>query len=910
MGKSNQTVRHINTRRMGKKAAAVVLSSALFIQPAFGWGNYVYADAPIDSTSGDTYAAPLNSLQKLSEEILTSGARLVTYQYALQRGTKTYKTRMNVIEADLSNPYIKLDVMTGKDGKTATGNPVTKMTKETGAVAGVNGDYWMMGSDQVPMGGSISKGEMITSPAELTGMYAFAVTKNGTPTIDQYRFTGNVALADGQSFPLSGINKMKYDKEPGKQHSHINAMYVYTSAWKGTKRPNDTTTTPTEVLVRNGVVEQISDMGALPMEVPEDGVILRGHGQAAEFMRRTMQVGTSLKIDYKLLSQSTGQSVDPSSFQMMISGHTLLVENGKASSFTRDTSGISGSGVTARTAVGYSKDGRYAYIVTAESNSVSSGFTLKEFQQALVQAGIWKAVNLDGGGSTTMTNRPLGDFDTKLTHETKEGGNNVRSVVNGLGVFTTAPAGKVKGMTLSGEKTLFIGQRATYSMRAYDEHYNPVDASNLDVKWSAADGKMKWDKDAFVAQSSGKATIVATSGGAKTTAEVTIIGAKDLSSLQIATGSAQLSAGASVPVPVKATLLNGNQATVPSSAVKWEIRGFNGKVEDGVLKVNSVPEGTKIGYAIASYDGLRTMIPLTLGSEKLIENFNQTNMGVSFSGLPKGSTKGQVSIEGGFGGRGANDKVLKLSYDMNAGGSADKFAYAELNGSTGMELPNGTSGLKFDVYGDKSFTNLRLEIHDANKKAHYVNVAESINWEGWKTVEVDLSSLGISYPAKLKRLYLVNFKEDQDERATEGTVAFDNLIAQLPAGSSDIFPTATMNLTVNSKSSTVNGALKKLDVAPIVLNGSTYVPVRVVLDAFGGEALWNGPAQTVTIMRGERFLEMIVNQKAFVRNGSRLASDVAPIIRQGRTLVPLRFVSEQLGLTVKWEQNTKSITIH
>lgn len=908
MGKSNYSVRHTRTRRFGVKAAAVVLSSALFIQPALGWGSYVYADAPIESSNRD--AAPVNSLQKISEEVLTSGARLVTYQYTLQRGSKTYKTRMNVIEADLRNPYIKLDVMTGKNGKTATGNPVTKMTKETGAVAGVNGDYWMMGSDQVPMGGSISDGVMITSPAELTGMYAFAVTKSGTPTIDQYRFTGSVALNDGQSFPLSGINKMKYDKEPGKQHSHMNAMYVYTSAWSGMKRPNDTSTTPTEVLVRNGVVEQISDMGALPVEVPEDGVILRGHGQAADFMRRTMQVGTSVKVDYRLTSQSSGQAVDPSSFQMMISGHTLLVENGKASSFTRDTSGISGSGVTARTAVGYSKDGRYAYIVTAESNSVSSGFTLKEFQQALVKAGVWKAVNLDGGGSTTMTNRPLGEFDTKLTHETKEGGNNVRSVVNGLGVFTTAPTGKVKGMTLSGEKTLFIGQRATYSMKAYDEYYNPVDASNLDVKWSSANGKMKWDKDAFVAQSPGKATIVATSGGAKTTAEITIIGAKDLSSLQIAAASAPLTAGASVPVPIKATLRDGNKATVPASAIKWELRGFSGKVVDGVLRVDSVPAGTKIGYAIASYDGLKTMIPVTLGAEKLIDNFNQSNTSVSFSGLPKGSTVGQVSIEGGFGGRGANDKVIKLAYDMKAGGNTDKFAYAELNGSTGMELPSGTSGLKFDVYGDKSFNNLRLEIHDANKKAHYVNVAESLNWDGWKTVEVNLSSLGISYPAKLKRLYLVNFKQDQDERATEGTVAFDNLTAQLPAGSSDIFPSATMNLTVNSKSSKVNGEVKKLDVAPIVLNGSTYVPVRVVLDAFGGEALWSGAAQSVTIMRGERFLEMIVNQKGFVRNGTRLTSDVAPIIRQGRTLVPLRFVSEQLGLTVKWDQNTKSITIH
>lgn len=905
MMKSPASATRMPKGRWGTKAAVIVLSGTLLIQPLAGWGTYVYAD----SSSGTVSSASINQLKKLSEEIITSGAKLVKYQYTTKRGSKTYKTLINVIEADLQNQYLKLDVMTGQNGKTAASQPVTKMTKETGAVAGVNGDYWMMGSDRVPMGGSISDGVLITSPAELQGMYAFAVSKDGTPSIGQYRFEGNITASDGQTFPLAGINKMKYDKEPGKVHSHTNAMYIYTSAWKGTKRPNDTTSTPTEVLVRDGVVEQISEMAPLPIDVPEDGYILRAHGKAAEFIRQHVQVGAPVQSEYRLIAQSSGQAVDPSSFQMMISGHTLLVENGKASAFTRDTSGISGSSVTARTAVGYSKDGRYAYIVTAESNSVSSGLTLKEFQQALVQAGAWKAVNLDGGGSTTMADRPLGETETKLTHETKEGGNNIRSVVNGLGVYTTAPQGKVKGMTLRGEKTLFIGQRAAFSMKGYDEYYNPVvDFTDVDIKWSASNDKLKWDGDAFVANKSGKTQVVAVSGGAKATEEVEVIGADQIAEMSIATSSAPLSEGSNIKLPVKITLQDGRNYTLPASSVKWETSGFQGSVQEGSLHIDSVPEGTKIGYAIASYDGLRTMIPLTVGAEKLFEDFNAVNYPVSFSGLPNGTTTGQVAVEGNIGDRSANDKALKLTYDMTSG-TGNKFAYAELNGSTGIDLPSGTSGMKLDVYGDKSFNNLRMEIHDANKKIHYVNVQESVNWEGWKTVEVNLSSENIAYPAKLKRLYLVNFADGQDERAPQGMIAIDNLRAQLPAGSSSILSNAAMDLTVNSKSAKINGETKSLDVAPMVLNGSTYVPVRVILDAFGGETKWDGASQRVTILRGDRFLEMNVNQKAINQNGKRLTSDVAPVMRNGRTLVPLRLVSEQLGLTVKWEQKTKSITI-
>ncbi|MGG4394208.1 stalk domain-containing protein [Paenibacillus thiaminolyticus] len=887
-------------RHPGVRVAVVlVLSGALLMQPAAGWG---WGAPAVVEASGS-----VQSLKKLSEEIITSGAKLVTYQYTTVRNSKTYTTILNVIEADVKNPYIKLDVMTGQNGQTAVGQTVTRMTKETGAVAGVNGDFWMMSSDRVPMGASIDDGVLITSPAELKGMYAFAVKKDGTPTIDQYRFDGSIQLADGQTFPLSGINKMKYNKEPGGEHSHINALYIYTSAWKGTVRPNDTSTTPTEVLVRNGVVEQISESGALPIEVPEDGYILRGHGTAAQFMRNNLQVGESVEANYHLIAQSNGQSVDPSSFQMMISGHTLLVDNGKTVSFTRDTSGISGGSATARTAIGYSKDGRYAYLVTAQSNSVSSGLTLKEFQQALAEVGIWRAVNLDGGGSTTMANRPLGETETKLTFETKEGGNNIRSVVNGIGVYTTAPKGEVKGMTLAGDQTLFIGQQATFSLKGYDQYYNPVDASNADIKWSSSNDKLKWNGSAFTAMKSGTAEVTATSGGAKTTQKVQVIGADQVDDIRIAASSAPLVAGTKATLPVKVTLQDGSTATLPTSSVEWELRGFKGTVTDGVLQVDSVPEGGKIGYAIASYDGVRTMIPLTPGAEKKLEDFNAVNYPVSFSGLPKNATTGKVTVEGGFGGRSANDKVLKLSYDMTSG-SGDKFAYAELNGSNGITLPGGTSGMKLDVYGDNSFNNLRMEIHDGSK-AHYISVVESVNWEGWKTVEADLAALNLSSAAKLKRIYLYNPKEDQDERVPQGTVAIDNLIVKLPAGTDAVLNRPAMELTVGSKTAQLNGEKKQLDVAPLILNNVTYVPVRTIIDAFGGDTDWDAKTKRVTALRGNSMIDMTVGEKSFTQNGKRTKSDVAPIVRQSRTLVPLRLVSEQLGLSVKWDKKTKSITI-
>lgn len=63
------------------------------------------------------------------------------------------------------------------------------------------------------------------------------------------------------------------------------------------------------------------------------------------------------------------------------------------------------------------------------------------------------------------------------------------------------------------------------------------------------------------------------------------------------------------------------------------------------------------------------------------------------------------------------------------------------------------------------------------------------------------------------------------------------------------------------------------------------------------------------VLRGAKALDLTVNKKEFLLNGKRQSADVAPLILNGRTLVPLRLVTEQLGLTVKWEQITKTVTI-
>ncbi|WP_083609457.1 stalk domain-containing protein [Paenibacillus sp. P3E] len=902
MGKKSREQLQEMKKQPAKKWIAASLAGVLWIMPVLGiegMPQFSSGPAPIAE------AASSFAVTKLGEEVITSGAIMMKYKYTTARSGKAASGLADVIRIDLSNAYVSLDVMTGKGGHLTTRQSTGGMAAETGAVAAVNGDYFNTGGEGAPIGGQVSGGVVVSTPSQLDGMYAFAVTKDRKPVIDEYSFEGLVTAEDGAQFPLSGINKGAYSPEGGSStYSHANAAYIYTDAWTALDRPKNSSTTPTEVLVENDIITQISADKALPMAVPKGAYILRTHGLGAQFVKAHLVVGQKLSSVYTLRSKTTKQELDPASLQMMIGGHTILVNNGQAATFSRSTSSI--GGYRARTALGYSQDGRYVYVIAVEDNANSAGMSLTELQSFMTNIGVWKGLNLDGGGSTTMVDRPLAETSTTLTFNT-EYGTEQRSIVNGVGVYTSAPQGEVKGIKISGSSAMLIGQKASYSLKGYDTYYNPIDVASGNPSWTSSNGSVTISGGEATAVKAGTATLTAASGAATASTKVTVLGGENLSSLTVGTATAPLTAGASVSVPVTAVAQNGSSLTVPPASLNWELIGFKGSVVDGKLTVDSVDPGVTTGYAIARYDGFSTAVVLSAATATPWEDFENVSYPIAFTSNVS-SVTGTAAVMAGSAEK-AGSKVLSLSYDMTAG-SGKMYAYAQLNGSSGKSIPAAATSMSLDVMGDMSLNWLRAEVVDGSGAISYIDLAKVIDWNGWKNLNIDLSGSGIKFPASLKRLYVVNVEEGQDERAKTGTVAFDNLSFVMPSLSSEAgLPKGTAAMSIGSKSITLNGVKKPIDVAPIVKNGSTYVPIKVVMDAFGGSASWDKNTKGILVLRGAKALDLTVNMKEFVLNGKRQSAEVAPLILQGRTLVPLRLVSEQLGLTVKWEQKTKTVTI-
>ncbi|WP_207799707.1 stalk domain-containing protein [Candidatus Cryosericum hinesii] len=123
-----------------------------------------------------------------------------------------------------------------------------------------------------------------------------------------------------------------------------------------------------------------------------------------------------------------------------------------------------------------------------------------------------------------------------------------------------------------------------------------------------------------------------------------------------------------------------------------------------------------------------------------------------------------------------------------------------------------------------------------------------------------------------------------------------------------------MVLQIGNSKFTVNGASTTLDSPPVIKNGRTLVPIRAIIEALGGTVGWDGTARKATVTLGSTTIELWIGKNAAKVNGVSKPIDstnakVVPEIINGRTMLPLRFVSENLGCSVVWAAATKTITI-
>lgn len=131
-------------------------------------------------------------------------------------------------------------------------------------------------------------------------------------------------------------------------------------------------------------------------------------------------------------------------------------------------------------------------------------------------------------------------------------------------------------------------------------------------------------------------------------------------------------------------------------------------------------------------------------------------------------------------------------------------------------------------------------------------------------------------------------------------------------------PTLTIVLKIGSPFMTVGGQKVAIDasgkVAPSIQNGRTLLPIRALIEALGGTVGWDSATRKATIELKGTTLQLWIGKSTATVNGRSTPIDakdkkVMPVIVQGRTLLPLRFVAENLGLDLVWDGAQQIVTL-
>ncbi len=108
----------------------------------------------------------------------------------------------------------------------------------------------------------------------------------------------------------------------------------------------------------------------------------------------------------------------------------------------------------------------------------------------------------------------------------------------------------------------------------------------------------------------------------------------------------------------------------------------------------------------------------------------------------------------------------------------------------------------------------------------------------------------------------------------------------------------------------LNGHILSFDTDPIEVDGTTLVGYRAIMEALGAEVIWDEETQTVTASKDDKTISLTIDSDIAYVNGEPKKLLKAPKIEGNSTMIPVRFMAEELGMKVEWDDNGKLITIN
>lgn len=330
-----------------------------------------------------------------------------------------------LMSVDTKNPYVSIEGVLGSGkiiGTERPSNMAIRSTTDTKIFfGGTNGDFFVTQGDVgLPVGLTVVNSEFAHTPSAATSRRVGGVSDEGLGLLaTQLEFSFNLQTAT-ETYPISHVNYKRGENELVLYNKH-NAATTATNAY-GTELlaellPGEKWETSGSVKLK--ITDKQQNVGS--MAIPADKVVLSGHGTMAAALD-ALNIGDEVTVNMSL--KFDGEEVDVA---QCIGGDTyaLIVNNGQVeqSNFWNE--------VHPRTAFGASQDGSVLYFLVVDGRSVkSTGCTTKVLGEIIHHYGAYKAVNWDGGGSSCLYVRNLGQMNNGSDGQERACGNGMFAVAN------------------------------------------------------------------------------------------------------------------------------------------------------------------------------------------------------------------------------------------------------------------------------------------------------------------------------------------------------------------------------------------------------------------------------------------------------------------------------------------------
>ena len=666
---------------------------------------------------------------------------------------------IQVLKIDLTNPLLEFTMIPGNDDLVSLERPSNisqRIDKPGNFVLGaVNGDFW--GGTRTPLGITVQEGDLMVSPYERA---AFSISKTKKPLISLFSTKIKLVPDSNPSKEIFVNSLNRYWDDSG--------YFLYSSGWKETPKRDK----PVKDIFLEFEGNPLPPTGSKTVTVAE---IKEGTGDipippqnyclqmwANEPGADTFAVGQKFSLVFETTPEIEG-------WDTVVGGGPAIIKNGVCC-LKDSPEPFRGNFVTdqhPRTGVGYSEDEKTLFLVVVDGRQpgFSIGVSLYELADIMINLGCYQAVNFDGGGSSCMVVR------NEVASSPSDGGGE-RATCNTFCVISTAPQGKLAILKILPENKI-LGAAIPYqfSIKGFDEFWNPVQIDPNEMKWSTNNEIITVDSKGRVysEKDGGEGTLFVRVGDIQASAPLKIVPVTDW---VVVPDKLLLPPDDTIRLEVSATGFNGEEIYLTDNSYQLEVFSRDGVEVDG-SQIKAVKEGQ--GELLVKLGKQEKKIPYTVAPETvtLIEGFEEEKVWpLSFQAadesIPNLTRSKDVVKEGEYSGR--------LDYTLLKGKTSA--VYCEFN----QPLPGAPRLFSLWVYGDGGDHLLRAVLRDPDGEKFLLSLSAGVSWKGeWKKLTGSIENLTPhwgdpgaqwQYPLTLDNIYIV---EPREQDKGSGTLYFDQI---------------------------------------------------------------------------------------------------------------------------------------